>query len=74
MSVSAAFHRRITSLDEGAYDVIFRQKRYLLRKETLLNGRLIKLYARDPAFKFVTLGINPYRKPILGKYQDLSKK
>jgi hypothetical protein len=47
MNADSAFHRRITALDEGAYDVTFKESRYLLRKETLLGGRLIKLYARE---------------------------
>jgi hypothetical protein len=47
MNADSAFHRRITALGEGAYDVTFKERRFLLRKETLLGGRLIKLYARE---------------------------
>ena len=35
------------SLADGAYDVSFHKKRYLLRKQTHLKGRLIKLYAEE---------------------------
>lgn len=41
------FHQKIKSLDDGAYDVNFHKKRYLLRKQTHLKGRLIKLYAEE---------------------------
>ncbi len=39
------FFERLLSLPEGAGYVHYNGKRYLLRKETLLEGRLIKLYA-----------------------------
>ena len=41
------FYTRLRMLPNGAYDVIYRTKRYLLRKETLLEGRLLKLYAEE---------------------------
>ncbi len=41
------FHKKIKSLDDGAYDVSFNAKRYLLRKQTQLRGKLIKLYAEE---------------------------
>ncbi|WP_345975160.1 hypothetical protein [Sulfurimonas sp. HSL3-7] len=44
---SSSFHKRLLNLKDGAYDVIYENKRYLLRKETLLNGRLIKAYAEE---------------------------
>ncbi len=40
-------HTKITALPNGAYDVEFENRRYLLRKETLLAGKLIKLYAEE---------------------------
>lgn len=43
----ADFHDRLLLLDDGAYDVFYHKKRYLLRKETRLQGRLIKLYAEE---------------------------
>jgi len=41
------FHKKITDLDDGAYDVSFQKKRYLLRKQTQLEGKLVKLYAEE---------------------------
>lgn len=54
------FHDRISQLNDGAYDVVFRQKRYLLRKETQLKGRLIKLYAEElGGTDFISLNYYP---------------
>ncbi len=39
------FFKRLLSLPEGASYVHYNGRRYLLCKETLLDGRLIKLYA-----------------------------
>lgn len=44
---NSLFHEKIIQLDDGAYDVIAYEKRYLLRKETQLKGKLIKLYAEE---------------------------
>jgi len=41
------FYRKLIALPEGANDVFYMGKRYLLRKETLLKGKLIKLYAKE---------------------------
>jgi len=41
------FYQKLHALPNGAYDVCYRKKRYLLRKESLLQGRLIKLYAKE---------------------------
>ncbi len=55
-----AFHRRLLSLEDGAYDVYFNNIRYGLRKETLLNGKLIKLYAEELGGNdFVSLNYYP---------------
>lgn len=55
-----AFHQKINSLDDGAYDISFRKKRYLLRKETRLEGKLIKLYAEELGGKdFISLNYYP---------------
>ena len=43
----SAFYTKLLALPTGANDVFYRRKRYLLRKETLLAGRLIKLYAEE---------------------------
>ena len=44
---NSEFHNKILQIDDGAYDVIAYEKRYLLRKETRLEGKLIKLYAEE---------------------------
>ena len=41
------FYMKLSILHNGAYYVLYHSKRYLLHKETLLNGKLIKLYAKD---------------------------
>ena len=41
------FYRQLLALPNGANDVLYRGKRYLLRKETLLDGKLIKVYAEE---------------------------
>ncbi len=41
------FYVKLLALPNGANDVFHQGKRYLLRKETLLNGKLIKIYAED---------------------------
>jgi len=41
------FYQKLLALPEGANNVIYQGKRYLLRKETLLQEKLIKLYAED---------------------------
>ena len=41
------FHERLLSFEDGAYNVLFKEQRYLFRKETHLNGKLIKVYAEE---------------------------
>ena len=41
------FYQKLSALPEGANDVVYQEKRYLLRKETLLQGKLVKLYAEE---------------------------
>ena len=41
------FDKRIKELPDGAYDVVYENRRYLCRKETHLKGQLIKLYAEE---------------------------
>ena len=54
------FHERLLSLEDGAYDVIYDDARYLLRKETLLSGKLIKLYAEELGnTNFISLNYYP---------------
>ena len=39
------FHKKLQTLPNGANYVFYNEKRYLLRKETLLGGKLLKIYA-----------------------------
>jgi hypothetical protein len=41
------FCTKLLQLPDGANDVMYLEKRYLLRKETLLKGKLIKIYAHE---------------------------
>jgi len=40
------FYTKLLTLPNGANDVMYLGKRYLLRKETLLEGKLLKVYAQ----------------------------
>jgi len=39
------FYSKLLALPDGASYVRYKERRYLLRKETLLNGKVLKLYA-----------------------------
>ena len=39
------FYTKLLALPDGANDVRYLEKRYILRKETLLGGKLLKVYA-----------------------------
>ena len=41
------FYMKLLALPNGANNVFYNNRRYLLRKETLLEGKLIKVYAED---------------------------
>jgi hypothetical protein len=41
------FYTKLLALPNGANDVRYMGKRYLLRKETLLEAKLIKVYAEE---------------------------
>ena len=41
------FYKTLQALPDGAYSVFYEQRRYLLNKQTLLNGKLIKIYAKE---------------------------
>ncbi len=41
------FYTRLLDLPNGANDICYLGKRYLLRKETLLDGKLLKIYAEE---------------------------
>ena len=54
------FNTKIHALNDGAYDIFYEGKRYLLRKETLLEGKLIKLYAQElGGNNFISLNYYP---------------
>jgi len=54
------FHERLLSFEDGAYDVLYDDKRYLFRKETHLSGKLIKVYAEELGdTNFVSLNYYP---------------
>ncbi len=42
-----AFYTNLLALPNGASYLRYLQKRYLLRKETLLGGKLLKIYAEE---------------------------
>ncbi len=50
------FYEKLLALPDGANDVHYLGERYLLRKETLLGGRLIKIYAKALGHKDVVSG------------------
>jgi hypothetical protein len=41
------FYAKLLALPNGANDIRYLEKRYLLRKETLLKGKLLKIYAEE---------------------------
>lgn len=41
------FYTQLLALPNGANDVLYKNRRYLLRKETLLESKLIKIYAEE---------------------------
>jgi hypothetical protein len=41
------FYKKLLALPNGANDVHYLGRRYLLRKETLLAGKLLKVYAEE---------------------------
>jgi len=50
------FYEKLLALPDGANSVRYNDQRYLLRKETLLEGKLIKLYAEDLASNNIVSG------------------
>ena len=47
MTTDNTFHNKLLSLANGSYDVLFNTKRYLFSKQTQLDGKLIKVYAKE---------------------------
>jgi len=41
------FFKKLKALNSGAYFVKYKNRKYLLNKDTLLNGKLIKIYAKE---------------------------
>jgi hypothetical protein len=41
------FYTKLLALPNGANNIRYLGKRYLLRKETLLDGKLLKVYAEE---------------------------
>jgi hypothetical protein len=41
------YREKLRAFPDGAREVIYEGRRYLMRKETHLGGRLIKLYAEE---------------------------
>jgi len=57
------FHARLLALEDGAYDTSYKDRRYLLRKQTLLKEKLIKLYAEElGGSDFISLNYYPQVK------------
>lgn len=50
------FYTSLLALPNGANDVNYLGKRYLLRKETLLHGKLLKVYAEELGGKDIVSG------------------
>jgi hypothetical protein len=50
------FYRQLLALPNGANYVFYQGKRYLLRKDILLDGKLIKLYAEELAGNNIVSG------------------
>jgi peptide-methionine (S)-S-oxide reductase len=56
MNKKILFHNRLLTLGDGSYDVFYQNRRYLLSKQTLLRGKLIKVYAKELGDKdFISL-------------------
>lgn len=63
-----SFHERLKGFPEGAWESEFCGRRYLVRKQTLLGGRLIKLYAEELGGRdFVSLNCYETRSGVLLK-------
>ena len=47
MCINKSFHNKLLNLEDGSYNVFYKEKRYLLSKQTQLDSKLIKLYAKE---------------------------
>ncbi|MEA2099732.1 MAG: peptide methionine sulfoxide reductase [Campylobacterota bacterium] len=60
MNLKEEFNNKLLALKDGSYDVFYKDKRYLLSKQTLLDSKLIKLYAKElGANDFISLNYYP---------------
>jgi len=41
------FFKKLKALNNGAYFIKYKNRKYLLNKDTLLNNKLIKIYAKE---------------------------
>jgi len=54
------FHKKIMAFPDGAYDVYYGSRRYLMRKESRLSGKLVKVYAQElGGNNFISLNYYP---------------
>lgn len=51
-----AFRNRLLALPVGSYDVMFRERRYLLTIGRAAKGRITKLYARELSGRDIVSG------------------
>ncbi|WP_456451067.1 hypothetical protein [Hydrogenimonas sp.] len=57
---------RLKAFPDGASEATYRSRRWLVRKETRLDGRLIKLYAEElGGSDFVSLNYYEAKRPLL---------
>ena len=50
------FYKKLLALPTGACNVMYKEQRYLLRKETLLEEKLLKIYAENLSHKDIVSG------------------
>ena len=68
------FDEKIRALKDGAYDVFYHNRRYLLTKSTHLDEKLIKLYAKElGGNNFISLNYYPKTKKRLLKPCEMPK-
>ena len=68
------FYTKLLALPNGANDVRYLGKRYLLRKETLLGGKLLKVYVEELGGNDIISGNYPTMKGGMLKPCEMSDK
>lgn len=53
---NSTFHKKLLSLQNGSFDVLFNNKRYLLTKEIFSEEKIIKVYAKELGGKDIVSG------------------